>query len=165
MVEPDLAELVDDDRGAPECGIAQEAIEQRRLAGAQEPGQHGERNGFGRAQRTACAGIGHCLAGGSDFLAGVFGFALALVSAFAVASLGASFGASFGAAFFAAFFLASGARGASVVTGVAVDECASDGPPGVLAPAVALPSPDFLFLAAVLVAVLPLPLALASAGA
>jgi hypothetical protein len=63
----------------------------------------------------------------------------------------------------AAFFLVSGARAASVVTGVAVELCASAGPPA-FAPAfaVAFGSPDFLPLA---VLVLLLPFALASAGA
>ena len=132
MVEPDLAELVDDDGGAGERGIVHQAVEQRGLAGAEEAGQHGERNGFGRALQAACAGVGHCLAavriswpasccGGLGLRLGL-GVGLGVV-VLAVASLVASFGA----AFFAAFFLASGARPASVVTGVAVDECASVG--------------------------------------
>src|SRR5262249_48078621 len=50
MIEPDLAELVDDDRGLGERWIGDQSIEQRGLAGAEEAGQHGEWNRFGRAQ-------------------------------------------------------------------------------------------------------------------
>jgi len=37
MVKPDLAELVDDDDGVGERRVLQQAIEQRRLAGARKP--------------------------------------------------------------------------------------------------------------------------------
>ena len=60
MIEADLAELVDDHRGVGERGIAQQAVEQRRLAGAEEAGQDGERKRWARrscgiARRVHCA--------------------------------------------------------------------------------------------------------------
>ena len=48
MVEADLAELVDDDGGAGERGIADEPVQERGLAGAQEAGQHGKGDRLGR---------------------------------------------------------------------------------------------------------------------
>ena len=47
VVEPDLAELVDDHGRAGERCVLQQAVEQRGLAGAEEAGEHGERNGLG----------------------------------------------------------------------------------------------------------------------
>ncbi len=43
MVEPDLAQLVDDHRGLRELGAAQQRSEQRRLAAAEEPRDEGDR--------------------------------------------------------------------------------------------------------------------------
>ncbi len=156
MIEADLAELVDDDGGLGERRIAQQPVEQRGLAGTEKAGEHRERNRFGRALRRAFATH---WGGVSDFLVLDFWLTLAVAP---VPSFG--LGAALVAAFLAAFFLASGARAASVVTGVAVELCASAGPPA-FAPAfaVAFGSPDFLLLA-VLVLDLPLP-ARASAGA
>jgi hypothetical protein len=48
MIEPDLAELVDDHGGLGQRRVVDQAVEQRGLAGAEKAGQHGERNGFGR---------------------------------------------------------------------------------------------------------------------
>ena len=48
MVEADLAEFIDDDGGLGERRVADQAVEQRGLAGAEEAGQHRERKGFGR---------------------------------------------------------------------------------------------------------------------
>jgi hypothetical protein len=48
VVEADLAEFVDDNGGAGESRIAQEAIEKGGLAGPEEAGQHGQRDRFGR---------------------------------------------------------------------------------------------------------------------
>ena len=59
VIEADLAELVDDDRGVGERGIAQQAIEQRRLAGAEKAGQHGQRKRWARRSR-GIAPSGHC---------------------------------------------------------------------------------------------------------
>ena len=40
VVEPDLAELVDDDGGARELRLAQQMAQQRGLAAAEEAGEH-----------------------------------------------------------------------------------------------------------------------------
>ncbi len=47
MVEPDLAELIDDDGGAREFRLAQQAAEQGRLAAAEEAGEHRNRDHIG----------------------------------------------------------------------------------------------------------------------
>ena len=53
MIEPDLAELVDDHRGVGELGPAQELVQQRGLAAAQEARQHGDGNAlFGGGLRV-----------------------------------------------------------------------------------------------------------------
>src|SRR5262249_25512188 len=44
MIDPDLAELVDDDCRSGQRGLADEAVEERGLSGAEEPGEEGERN-------------------------------------------------------------------------------------------------------------------------
>ena len=44
VVEADLAELVDDDRGRRHAGLLQHVVQQRRLAAAEKPGQHRHRN-------------------------------------------------------------------------------------------------------------------------
>ena len=44
VIEADLAELVDDDGGARERGLAQQMAEQRRLAAAEEAGEHRDRD-------------------------------------------------------------------------------------------------------------------------
>src|SRR5262249_13565690 len=82
MVEADLAELIDDDGGVGKRGVGQQAIEERCLAGAQEAGQHGQRNGFGRSVQArstrfhhfyCCGcGCGWCFCGGG-FCAPTFG--------------------------------------------------------------------------------------------
>src|SRR6185312_348969 len=43
VIEPDLAELIDDDRGLVHRGVAQHAIQQRRLAAAEKARQHRDR--------------------------------------------------------------------------------------------------------------------------
>ena len=48
MVEPDVAELVDQNGGAGERGVGQQPVEQRGLAGAEEAGKHGQRDRRGR---------------------------------------------------------------------------------------------------------------------
>ena len=48
MVEPDLAELVDDDDRVGERRVLEQAVQQRRLARAEEAGEDGERDGRGR---------------------------------------------------------------------------------------------------------------------
>ena len=48
MVEADFAEFIDDDGGLGERRIADQAVEQRGFAGAEEAGQHREGKGFGR---------------------------------------------------------------------------------------------------------------------
>ncbi len=68
MIEPDLAELVDDHDRAGERLILQQAVEERRLAGAEEAGEHGEGNGLG--------GLAQVVAGAHFFLASVFGSGL-----------------------------------------------------------------------------------------
>ncbi len=55
VVEADLAELVDDDGGVGERRVGDQAVEQRGLAGAEEAGQHGERERLGRARGGASA--------------------------------------------------------------------------------------------------------------
>src|SRR5262245_25655807 len=107
MVEPDLAELVDDDDGAGERFVLQQAVEQRGLAGAEEAGQHGEGNGLG-----GLAQVGS-VAGAPFFWASVLGSSLGsglasdLVAVFA-AVLGADLDASaFGAAGFGAACVAA----------------------------------------------------------
>ena len=52
VVDADLAEFVDDDGVFPPVRLAQDAIEQRRLAGAEIAGEHGDGNFFG-------ASLGH----------------------------------------------------------------------------------------------------------
>src|SRR5262249_30195183 len=47
MIEPDLAELVDDHDRAGERCILQQAVEQCSLAGTQEAGEHGEGDRLG----------------------------------------------------------------------------------------------------------------------
>ncbi len=53
MVEADLAELVDDDGGLGERRVLEQPVEQRGLAGAEEAGEHGQRDGLAadRARR------------------------------------------------------------------------------------------------------------------
>ena len=54
VVDADLAELVDDDRVALPVILRQDAVEQRRLAGAEIAGQDGHRDlGLGFAHREA----------------------------------------------------------------------------------------------------------------
>ncbi len=53
VVQADLAELVDDDGGAGEGGIAQDAGDQRGLATAEKAGDDGDRNNGSRRQWTA----------------------------------------------------------------------------------------------------------------
>ena len=71
MVEPDLAELVDDHGGARERRVAQQAREQRRLAAAEEAGDHRDRNCRHRQRapasrpRTCCVPITRRPAGAS----------------------------------------------------------------------------------------------------
>src|SRR5262247_235236 len=103
MIQPDLAELVDDDDGAGERFVLQQTVEQRGLAGAEEAGQHSEGNGLG-----GLAQVGS-VAGAHFFLASVLGSGLAsdLVAVFA-AVLGADLDASaFGAAGFGAACVAA----------------------------------------------------------
>jgi hypothetical protein len=55
MVETDLAELVDDDRGSGHVGLFQNMIEHGRFAAAEKTGQQRHRNQrgwFGRAHRA-----------------------------------------------------------------------------------------------------------------
>jgi hypothetical protein len=44
VIQADLAELVDDDDRIGQIGGRKQAVEHRRLAAAQKPGQHGDRN-------------------------------------------------------------------------------------------------------------------------
>ena len=44
MVDADLAELVDDHRGVAEPGVADEPVQQRRLAAAEKPGDDEDRD-------------------------------------------------------------------------------------------------------------------------
>ena len=85
MIETDLAELVDDHGGLGERRVAQQPVEQRGLAGAEEAGEHAQRNGLGRTLRARCAGCGHCFSSAFGFFAAVagdaFGEALAAVLA------------------------------------------------------------------------------------
>ena len=53
MVDRHLAELVDDDRGVDERRILQQPVEQRRLAGAEETGQHRDGNRKARHQASS----------------------------------------------------------------------------------------------------------------
>src|SRR5262245_12821559 len=102
MIQADLAELIDDDDGAGERFVLQQAVEQRGLAGAEEASQHSEGNGL-----SGLAQVGS-VAGAHFFLASVLGSSLGsglasdLVAVFA-AVVGADFDASaFGAAGFGA---------------------------------------------------------------
>ena len=54
VIQADLAELVDDDRGAGERGIAQDAGDQRGLATAEKAGDDGDRDHDARRRWTAC---------------------------------------------------------------------------------------------------------------
>src|SRR5262245_15275679 len=71
MVEPDRAELVDDHGGARERRVAQQAREQRRLAAAEEAGEHRNRDWRHRQgasvsrPRNGCAPITRRPAGAS----------------------------------------------------------------------------------------------------
>src|SRR5947209_4253898 len=98
MIEPDLAELVDDHDRAGERFILQQAVEERGLAGAQEASEHGKWNRL--------RGLAQVVAGSHFFLASVLGSVLG--SVFAAAGLGA----------------ACAAVVCAVVAGVAVDEAA-----------------------------------------
>src|SRR5205814_10571685 len=88
MIEPDVAELVDDDRRAAEHFILQQAIEQRGLPGAEEAGQHRERDGR-RWNARPGARLAHCLVDfGSGYIAAaVLAFGSVLTSGFGVASV------------------------------------------------------------------------------
>ncbi len=110
VVEADIAEFIDDDGGLGERRVADQAVEQRGLAGAEEAGQHIERNGLGWTQASlggrhrACVVCGLVAVPISDGLgAGFLGFG------FAATSVGAVFGAaSLGAAVLGAAGLAAG---------------------------------------------------------
>src|SRR5262249_23740833 len=62
MIDPDLAELVDDDRRSGQSGLAHEAVEECGLAGSEEPGDESKRNrqlaparrGTGRGRTRHC---------------------------------------------------------------------------------------------------------------
>src|SRR5262245_56415880 len=88
MVEADFAEFVDDHRGFGERGVAEQAVEQGGLAGAEEAGEHRQRNGFGRAWRARRVGHFACelwsagvttMGGGFGFGAGFLGFGFGAV--------------------------------------------------------------------------------------
>ena len=49
MIEADLAELVHQHGGAGQRRLAQQMVQQRGLAGAEEAGQHGDRHGVSHA--------------------------------------------------------------------------------------------------------------------
>ena len=54
MVDADLAELVDDDRGRGHLGLLQHVVQDGGLAAAEKAGQQGhrdQRRGFGRVHR------------------------------------------------------------------------------------------------------------------
>src|SRR5262245_14796202 len=110
MVEPDLAELVNDDRRLRECRILQQAVEQRGLAGAQKAREHGKWNGrWGRLSLSARRGLAHCvdevtfgLACFAGFAA-LAGFASSVFLAFSAAAPLAGFSAP--SALAAVFFL------------------------------------------------------------
>src|SRR4051812_15523022 len=73
MIEPDLAELVDDYDGAGECFVLQQAVKQGRLAGTEKAGQHSEGNWLCGGPQVA-AGAHFLLASGllgSDLVAAV----------------------------------------------------------------------------------------------
>jgi hypothetical protein len=53
VIEADLAELVDDHDRVGEGGVAEETIEERRLARAKEAGEHGQRDRRQRAARRS----------------------------------------------------------------------------------------------------------------
>jgi hypothetical protein len=59
VIETDLAELVDDDGSIGEPGVAQQAIEESGLAGAEKAGQHAQRKRWARRSR-GIARTGHC---------------------------------------------------------------------------------------------------------
>src|SRR5215470_10385688 len=81
MIEPDLTELVDDDDGAGERLVLQQAVEKRGLAGAEEAGQHSKGNGLGGCPQVAGVAGAHFF-WGSVFAS--FVFALVLLAAFVV---------------------------------------------------------------------------------
>ena len=54
MVDRDVAELVDDDGRVGERRILQQPVEQRRLAGAEEAGQHRDRYRMGSSIQRRC---------------------------------------------------------------------------------------------------------------
>src|SRR5512139_961274 len=63
MIERDVAEFVDDDRGLAQRLILEQAVEQRRLAGAEEAGEHGQGNWIRRPAPIGALGTrAHCLA-------------------------------------------------------------------------------------------------------
>src|SRR5262249_39338914 len=117
MVEADFAEFVDDHRGFGERGVAEQAVEQRGLARAQEAGEHRPRKRVCPGQRERRVGHVGCAlwsAGvttmGGGFGAGFLGFgfgavpspdaaadppslAASLAPSFAAGDLGFAFGA------------------------------------------------------------------------
>ena len=121
MIEADFAEFIDDDGGLGERRVSDQAIEQRCLAGAKKAGQHGQRNGLGRAQvsrRTAghrvwaaCGGV--CV---DSVVFGAGGFLGLGFAAGALSDCAADFGVP--SAFFAAGLISVGLAPAGLVAAV-----------------------------------------------
>jgi hypothetical protein len=95
MIDADLAELIDDHRRIGERGVAQQAVEERRLAGAEEAGQDADRDRRRRPARSFACRC-HCV---SVFGAvAIVGFGLATVATAGlgfVAAAGVSLGEGF----------------------------------------------------------------------
>src|SRR5262245_1932905 len=96
MIEPDLAELVDDDDGAGESFVLQQTVQQRRLAGTEEAGQHREGNGLGGCPQVASVAGTHFF-WGAAFGSVVFGLVVFAFVVFALVLGEAGRGAACGA--------------------------------------------------------------------
>src|SRR5262249_39782761 len=126
VIEAHLAELVDHHRRVGECGILEQAVEQRGLAGAEEAGEHVQRDGCRRPSATRPAII-HC--SGAAGLGWGFGFGWAAASGsaadFAAGGLAGFAAAGLSAAAGVCGLLATAGRAAGLAAGLSPSGLAS----------------------------------------